>query len=417
MDYSSKQLKKPEKSEVATLTCLGCGKIGVSVCAKCAKSKGRILAARSCPLKERDPELYKRLDDLSQRPLEGNKQLWDEFCVEIDAQQYYEYLPVLKEVIDEGLWRTDAVRPLRWVRENFARRVEKLYGRDDYRSDGRRRPSYRTFDGRSGALITFSTQPFAEFGYVSKDGDTVPSDEAIDNLIAERDAKWRGHPIMPADTESRRLLGNKTLTSWVETGKCRSHLYALQHDRPAFDDKLSEATSQLQQLVASLKLDQDESEVLAVIVLLWAVGARTYLGYIGEAHRKRIRNAWDRLDRRLKKPEFSRLLRSVLREGARKRRGFSVVELRRPSARSQPKLGSRGGWGIPLEIVVRWHTQLDQDSGLLFPPAKDTPSDLNANDGSKVVDMSFDLTPKQRALYRSSANKPKPRRKTKLYSE
>lgn len=111
----TKEPKQRRKANTNELRCQGCGKIGVSICARCAKTKGRILAARACPLNERNPELYKRLDDLSQRPLQGNKQLWDEFCVEIGAEQYYEHLPILVEILREGKWRTNALHPIPWL--------------------------------------------------------------------------------------------------------------------------------------------------------------------------------------------------------------------------------------------------------------------------------------------------------------
>jgi hypothetical protein len=40
------------------------------------------------PLQERDPELYKQLDELSRLPFEGNKEAWDEFCIEMGLVIY-----------------------------------------------------------------------------------------------------------------------------------------------------------------------------------------------------------------------------------------------------------------------------------------------------------------------------------------
>src|SRR5450759_3379511 len=77
---------------ITTITCAVCGKAGVSICAKCSK-KGRrykTALARANPLQERDPELYKRLDEMSRLSLQGNRQVFDEFCIEIKAGVFYE---------------------------------------------------------------------------------------------------------------------------------------------------------------------------------------------------------------------------------------------------------------------------------------------------------------------------------------
>lgn len=67
-------------------------------------------------------------------------------------------------------------------------------------------------------------------------------------------------------------------------------------------------------------LDQDEAEVLAVIELLWYVGPRMYLNFLDEANKRRIRNAWDRFDRKRKKSEWATLFRQGLRVFARETR-------------------------------------------------------------------------------------------------
>src|ERR1019366_7348371 len=46
-------------AEVKALTCSGCGKPGVSICARCSKKpRYKAALARVHPLQERDPELY-----------------------------------------------------------------------------------------------------------------------------------------------------------------------------------------------------------------------------------------------------------------------------------------------------------------------------------------------------------------------
>jgi hypothetical protein len=163
-------------TEITTLTCSGCGKIGVSICAKCAKTGYRTAVARANPLQKRNPELYEWLDQMSRLSLEDNKKLWDEFCIEIKAGDLYEHLPILVEIVHEGKWRTDALKPLEWLRGKLARRVERLCGPEDYGpavasvdERGRpvisrtRRPSWPKFDKRNGAVIAVGTQPYTEF--------------------------------------------------------------------------------------------------------------------------------------------------------------------------------------------------------------------------------------------------------------
>src|ERR1039458_3508856 len=132
-----------------TLACVVCGKIGVSVCAKCSaprKRKYRTEIAQAHPLQERDPELYKRLDGMSRLPLQGNQQLWDEFCVEIKAGAFYEHLPILVEILQEGKWRTDALSVRTWLRENLARRVKRISAPEDYDPTGKRHAGGPKFD-------------------------------------------------------------------------------------------------------------------------------------------------------------------------------------------------------------------------------------------------------------------------------
>ena len=56
---------------------------------------------------EREPELYKRLDELSRVPFEGNHESWGEFCIEIKAEEFYEHIALLVGILREGKWRTD----------------------------------------------------------------------------------------------------------------------------------------------------------------------------------------------------------------------------------------------------------------------------------------------------------------------
>jgi hypothetical protein len=64
------------------------------------------------------------------------KPLWDEFCVEIKAQDFYEELATFVEILREGKWKTDALRVTPWLRENHTGRL---------RPDRKRRASYPKF--------------------------------------------------------------------------------------------------------------------------------------------------------------------------------------------------------------------------------------------------------------------------------
>src|SRR5664280_1759522 len=127
---STKLLDPKAVAETRTLTCSGCGKTGVSICARCSK-KGRrykTALARAHPLQKRDPELYKRLDEMSRLSLQEIKQLWDEFCIEIKAEHFYEDILIFVELLQEGKWRTEALNVKTWLRGNLAKRVKRAHG-------------------------------------------------------------------------------------------------------------------------------------------------------------------------------------------------------------------------------------------------------------------------------------------------
>jgi len=429
------------------LVCAGCGKIGVSICAKCARTGYRRVIARANPLQERDPELYKRLDEMSRLSLEDNKESWDEFCIEINAGDYYEHLPTLVEIVQEGIWRTDALKPFEWLRAKLAKRGKRSFGTDDYGPavDAKRRPSWAEFDKRNGALIEFGTQPFAEFEVQDGDGNCLTSEEAVDYQSGQTTQDEDGHTIrvMPADRDSLQSLGRLTLAESYEADRCEELALALKQHRPTFERALADAIANQQGLAERMELDQDEAEVVAVKELLWYVRPRKYLNFLDGADKRRIRNAWDRLDRKMKNPEWVAALKQALREFAGKRRELwnreywadyylrtdreNWQKLVPPGAARfndsddrddlpRPKWDSSRGCGIPSEERLRQQTQADKSKGLVFQPSKEPPN-LDSYDGSRPVALGWDLTAKQQALYRSSASKPKPRRKTKLYSE
>ena len=311
---------------------------------------------------------------------------------------------------------------MKWLRENLANRVKRVSAPEegeDYPT-GKRRPGGPRFDKRSGLLISHGTRPYTEFGGVGQEGDDFSPEGAVDNKVARRNLQTAGggdddgHIVMPADRDtSSRILRKKTLTEWLDGGLMMT---LLERDRPAFDKLVRQTIVKLQPLAARLGLDQEEAGVLAVITLLYADEPRTYLNFVPETDRKRIRNAWDRLDRKRKKPEF----RKILQSEARKRRDPIGAKLALAlSEPSKAKLGStrtRGAFGLPAYVVLRWHGQLDRAVGILLSPWREASTDDANQEGSRTVTLASDLSPKQRALYRSSAGK-KPRQKTKLYSD
>ena len=210
---------------------------------------------------------------MSRLPLKGNQKSWDDFCVEIGAGRYYEHMPILVKIVQEGGWRTDALKPPEWLRVNLAKRVMRLCGPDDYGpavasvdKRGRpvisitRRPSWPRFDKRSGLLISHGTRPYAEFGGVGQEGDDFSPEGAVDNKVARRNLQTAGggdddgHIVMPADRDtSSRILRKKTLTEWLDGGLMMT---LLERDRPAFDKLVRQTIVKLRPLASRLGLDQ-----------------------------------------------------------------------------------------------------------------------------------------------------------------
>ena len=299
-------------NEKPEMSCVGCGQAGVTICAACSK-KSRYrhkAAARGNPLEKRSPRLYKHLDELSRSPLDGNKRLWDEFCIEIRADHLYEHLPILVEIVQEGKWRTDSLKPKVWLLQQFVNRVGKTGHNDDYDRNGRRRAGGPKFDKRNGALISCETRPYVEFEIRGDDGETLAPDEAIDGRLARAQLQTGdGYCQLLADRESLRSLRRRTLAESIESDHCKTLCDMLQQDKPAFDKELAETIREQRPLITNLGLDPDEAEVLALTTLLWSVGPRRYLKFVDQSDRKRLRNAWDRVDRKQKNHAFKQTLR------------------------------------------------------------------------------------------------------------
>lgn len=171
----------------------------------------------------------------------------------------------------------------------------------------------------------------------------VPDDIRLHTVIGLDD---NGHEIivLPADRESLKCLGRMTQAEQYAVSLSEAHAEMLEQDRPAFDELLAETMINQRGLVERIRLDQDEAEVLAVIELLLHVGPRRYLNFLDEANKKRLRNAWDRFDRKRNKPEWTTLFRQALREFACKTRHRWHRERRAYEAEHDRKLDQQD-WG------------------------------------------------------------------------
>lgn len=416
------------------LTCAVCGKAGVSICAKCSK-KGRrytTALARAHPLRERDPELYKRLDEMSRLPLRGNRQLWDEFCKEIKAEGFYEHLPILIEILKEGKWRTDTLSPRKWLRENLARRVKRSSAPEDYGPTGKRYAGGPKFDKRNGALTAFATRPYVEFEVLSGDGATISPDEAIEGQLERKRLRTASGDedfnsvVMPADRDSLRFLGRRTYAEKCEGLYCSQMVYALKHDRPTFDKELGRAITDQEALAKCLGLDRDEAEVLAVMSLLWDAGPRMYLKFLDGANQRRVRNAWDRLDRLRKQDVFHGTLRDIALRRRPERQGASPQTTslsqqeeiapappfrneHHPEFRDIDERQERIRRNHFMERFLDWLTATGVNAGV--------PTDRSQKTHG-VVDLPCDLAPKERLSYVAASGKgPASAIRRKLYSE
>ena len=251
---------------------------------------------------------------------------------------------------------------MKWLRENFVRRVTRSGTLEDYGPavNARRRPGGPKFDKRSGALTAFAERPFIEFEVIRGNGDTISPDEAIEGKLERKRLQTAGGEDddmptfpMPADRDSLQFLGRLTFAERLEAFGCEELADALERDRPVFDQALAEAISDQRGLVERIGLDQDEAEVLAVIGLLWYVGPRMYLNFLDESGKRRIRNAWDRFDRKRKKPEWATLFRRALREFTNKTRASWAARRRAYEADCDRSL-DRQGWEhlIPRRVFL-----------------------------------------------------------------
>jgi hypothetical protein len=228
------------------------------------------------------------------------------FAYRLKASNFYEHLPILVEIVREGRWRTNALKPETWIRLEFSSRLRKAHKDDDYDRTGKRRPGGPRFDKRNGALISWEARPYAEFEISNEEGETLSADEDIDGRLARAEARRGdgGHQLLLADRDSLRTLRGRTWAEYRENELCEERLDKLKGDTAAFDKLVAETIRRQILLTTALNLDSDESEVMAIVELLWSVGPRVYLNFVDQLNRKRLRNAWDRLDRKREKPAF-----------------------------------------------------------------------------------------------------------------
>jgi len=169
-------------------------------------------------------------------------------------------LPILVEIVQEGKWRTDALKPREWLRKNLVRRVKRSGAPEDYDPTGKRRPGGPKFDKRNGALTAFATRPYAEFEVLSRDGEPISPDEAIEGQVERKRLRTAlrdeddNSVVMPADRDSLRFLGRRSYAEKCEGFYCSQIVYALKHDRPIFDQELARAIANQQALAKRLGL-------------------------------------------------------------------------------------------------------------------------------------------------------------------
>ena len=161
-------------------------------------------------------------------------------------------------------------------------------------------------------MIAFGTQPYTEFEVEDGDGESMTSEEAVDYYAAQTAEDEDGDIIrvMPADRYTPKFLREKTWAEWFDCAP----VFLLREDRPEFDKLLAQTISDGRVLATRMGLDQDEAEALAVTALLWSHGPRAYLNFLDGPNKKRVRNAFDRISRRLRNPEWQSSLRKALRE-------------------------------------------------------------------------------------------------------
>jgi hypothetical protein len=413
-------------AEITTLTCSGCGKVGVSICARCSKKPGyKAMIARAHPLQERDPELYKRLDEMSRVSLQENKQLWDEFCREIKAEDFYEHLAILVEIVQEGKWRTKVLNVREWLRVQLARRAKRSTAPEDYGPTGRRRRGGPKFDKRNGALTAFATRPFTEFEVLSRDGESISPDEAIEGQLERKRLQTAGDEdgdsvgwIVPADRDSLRFLGRRTVAERCEASRCAQMADALKHDKATFDQALAERMAKQRRLVERMGLDQDEAEVLAVIELLWDAGPRMYLNFLDEANKRRVRNAWDRFDRRRKNTDFHRTLRELAMGRRLERQAPYPQRSRAPQPEASVQVRERKEIKERKEKIRRNYFMQRFCDWLAAPGVSAIMPSERSRKTHGVVDLPCDLAPRERMSYVSASRKgPASAIRGKLYSE
>ena len=293
---------------------------------------------------------------------------------------------------------------------------------EDYDPTGKRLPGGPKFDHRSGALSAFATRPFTEFAVLCEDGDTIDPVDVIEGQLERKRLQTvlgdedNNGSVMPADRESKRFLGRRTLAEKLEALQCARMLQALQHDKPAFEEALAKAMVHQRGMALQMGLDQDEAEVAAVMSLLWDAGPRTYLNFLDRTNKRRIRNAWDRLDRRRKESGFRLKLRELARNGPRDEDPELVK-----SAATAKHDGTICEYRDMIErkerILRNQFIERFCDSLAATGVSAMTPSERSSKTHG-LVDLEFDLARKERLSYVAASGKGPPSAShRRIYSE
>jgi hypothetical protein len=279
-----------------------------------------------------------------------------------------------------------------------------------------------------GSLTAFSTRPFIEFTVVHSDKDDISPEDHIDHLALGRRDEDDGCVWMPADRESLKFLGGRTYAEKFESQNCSRMVYALRHDRPAFNKELARAITEQRALARTLGLDSDEADLLAAMSLLWDAGPRMYLNFLEGAEKKRIRNAWDRLDRLRKQERFHRALRDIAlrripeHQGADPHAaGVSHQELCQRSTGNWLELSQSSEFRDKKERQARIRRNHFMQRFLDWLAATGVNAGAPTDRSQKthgVVDLPCDLAPKERLSYLAASGKgPTSPIHRKLYSE
>ena len=145
---------------------------------------------------------------------------------------------------------------------------------------------------------------------------------------------------------------------------------------------------------------------------LWDAHPRMYLNFLDEANKRRLRNAWDRFDRRRKEPDFHRTLHERAMGRRLERQAPNPQRRRAPRAEAAILINEREEQILRNYFLQRFCDSLAATGVSAIPPSdrsRKTPG---------VVDLACDLAPKEKLSYVAASGKgPTSAFRRKLYSE